>query len=111
MAGVSIADSARRHGCAPRTISGWLARGRRSPDGPSGVFASRLDSCRQERVVSRKGVPDRGEVLLLLSTAARAGSVPAMKALLAWHERERSGRTQRDPIDHFDELAARRSHK
>ena len=61
--------------------------------------------------MSRKGVPDRGEVLLLLSTAARAGSVPAMKALLAWHERERSGRTQRDPIDHFDELAARRSHK
>ena len=108
MAGVSISDAAPRHGCAPRTIKGWLERGRRAPDGPYGDFADRVDSRRRGRVVPRKRVPDRDEILLLVSTAAQAGSVQAMKELLHYHEHRDAGRTRRDRLDRFDELAARR---
>ena len=108
MAGASISDAARRHGCSPRTVKACLERGRRSPNGPYGDFADRVDSRRRERVVSRKRVPDHDEILLLLSTAARAGSVPAMKELLRHHERQDRGRTRLGPLDGFDELAARR---
>ncbi len=45
---------------------------------------------------------------MLLSDAARAGSVPAMKELLAWHEGRRANWEHPDPLDRFDELAARR---
>ena len=107
-AGTSIPDAARRHGCHPRTIKGWLERGRRSPDGPYGRFAHSVDSHRQGRAVPRNGVPDLEELLVLLSDAARAGSVPAAKELLAWHERRRANWERPDPLDRFDELAVRR---
>jgi hypothetical protein len=48
------------------------------------------------------------ETLDLLSLAARAGSVPAMKELLRWHERRHGSWKPRDPLEHFDQLAARR---
>ena len=108
VAGASIADAARRHGCSPRTVKGWLERGRRSPDGRYGRFAHSVYSRRQGRGVPRLGVPDREELLLLLSAAARAGSVKEMKELLHIHERQHAGWEPRDPLDRFDELAARR---
>ena len=55
-----------------------------------------------------RGIPSREELILLLSEAARTGSVQAMKELMRYHERPSSGRDQRDPLDDFDELAARR---
>ena len=56
----------------------------------------------------RKGVPDLEELLVLLGEAARAGSVPAAKELLAWHDRRRADWERPDPLDRFGELAARR---
>ena len=88
-------------------LRGWLERGRRAPNGSYGDFADRVDSRRRGRVVSRKRVPDRDEILLLLSTAARAGSVLAMKESLRHDERQDRGRTRLRPLDSFDELAAR----
>ena len=105
--GTSIPDAARRHGCHPRTIKKWLERGRRSPDGPYGRFAHSVDSHRQGRAVPREGVPDLEELLLLLSDAARAGSVPAMKEL-SWYEAPARSLGGRGPLDRFDELAERR---
>ncbi len=52
-------------------------------------------------------VPDQREVLELLSEAARAGSVSAMKELLAYHRERRQGRGP-DAVDELDELAERR---
>jgi len=95
-------------GCSPRTVAGWIERGRRSPTGPYGDFADTVDSRWRVRVVPRNGVPGRNEILTLLSAAARAGSVPAMKELLRYHDRQGHGRERRDPLDRFDELAARR---
>ena len=54
-----------------------------------------------------RGIPSKQEPLLL-SEAARTGSVPAMKELMRHHARERGSRTPRDTLDSFDELAARR---
>ncbi len=52
-------------------------------------------------------VPDKHEVLLLLSEAARGGSVAAMRELLAYHrERRQGGRP--DAVDALDQLAERR---
>ncbi len=54
-----------------------------------------------------RGIPSKEEVLLL-SEAARTGSVPAMKELMRHHAHQSPGRMRRDPLDRFDELAARR---
>jgi hypothetical protein len=49
------------------------------------------------------GVPDREEILQLLSTAVRAGSVSAMKELLRWYERQSPDRKRR-PLDGLTSL-------
>jgi hypothetical protein len=91
-------------------VTRWLARGRSDPDGPYATFAEAVDSRHEletEASVERSGVPDREEVVLLLSAAARAGSVSAQKVLLAWHDRHNGVRAL-NPLDQFDELARRR---
>jgi hypothetical protein len=60
-----------------------------------------------EATKGERGIPDEREVLELLSEQARTGNVSAMKELRAYH-RERST-AEADPLDRFDELAARRS--
>lgn len=52
-------------------------------------------------------VPDERELLMLLGEAARCGSVPAMRELLAYH-RERPQPQPGDVVTALDELAARR---
>ena len=85
------------------------------------AFRMRLERLAQERHTSMSAVvrsavmawtaqgdvPSEHEVLLLLSEAARCGSVPAMRELRAYH-RERAG-DHGDKVGHFDELAARPS--
>jgi hypothetical protein len=54
-------------------------------------------------------IADEHEVLVLLSEAARGGSVSAMKALLAFHRgRGRQPEVGREVCDELDELAHRR---
>ena len=84
------------------------------------AFRARLERLAQQRHTSmsaviksavmewtaQDGIPDQREVLELLSEAARCGSVPAMRELMAYH-RER-GSANQDKLAAFDELAARR---
>jgi transposase-like protein len=104
LAGASIEDAARTAGCSARTLKRWLAAGRSEPDGPYAAFVEAVDSRR--KLVPDAGVPDRQETLQLLSTAARRGSVPAMRELMRYHERAASEPT--GPLHYLDELAGRR---
>jgi hypothetical protein len=61
-----------------------------------------------EATAAERGIPSREELLVMLSEAARTGNVAAMKELLRYHERQGAGRKRPDPLDGFDELAARR---
>ena len=61
-----------------------------------------------EATATERGIPSRKELLGLLSEAAHAGSVPAMKELMRYYERRPASWEPRDPLDRFDELAARR---
>ena len=56
----------------------------------------------------RKTVPDRGELLDLLGSSAREGSVTAMKALLEEHRRDGND-DQKPAPSAIDQLAARRA--
>ena len=104
LAGASIEDAARAAGCSARTMKRWLAAGRSDPDGPYGAFAEAVDSRRNP--APGVSAPDLQETLQLLSTAARRGSVPAMRELMRYHERAASEPT--GPLHYLDELAARR---
>ena len=104
LAGASIEDAARAAGCSSRSVKRWAARGRSDPAGPYGAFAEAVDSRR--RLEPGSGVPDREETLLLLSAAARRGSVPAMRELMRYYERAASEPI--GPLDYLDELAVRR---
>ena len=104
LAGASIEDAARTAGCSSRSVKRWAARGRSDPDGPYGAFAAAVDGRRKLEPAS--SVPDREETLLLLSAAARRGSVPAMRELMRFYERAAS--EPMGPLHYLDELAARR---
>ena len=90
------------------------------------MLVARIDRLAEARQVSRSAaikaaiveatvpehttaIADEHEVLVLLSEAARGGSVSAMKALLTYH-RGRASRQEpvRDVFDELDELARRR---
>ncbi len=60
------------------------------------------------RKPSERPVADQAELLVLLSEAARAGSVPAMRELLAFHRTTRRKPGGFDVLDELDELAVRR---
>jgi hypothetical protein len=68
-----------------------------------------LRGARGERGWPRHSVEGGG--LLLLSEAARTGSVPAMKEVTCYHERQRGTWRPLDALDHFDQLAARRRYQ
>ena len=90
------------------------------------MLVARIDRLAEARQVSRSAaikaaiveatvpehataIADEQEVLVLLTDAARSGSVPAMKALLAYdhgHAKQPDG--ARDVFDELDELASRR---
>src|SRR4029450_12640987 len=53
------------------------------------------------------GIADEREALELLSVAARCGSVPAMRELLAFHDKQQQAKGAGDVFDELDDLAAR----
>lgn len=66
------------------------------------VRSAVLEATRADR-----GIPSKEELLVLLSEAARTGSIVAMNELLRYYDHQGPGRKQH-PLDGFDELAARR---
>ncbi|MCB8970361.1 MAG: hypothetical protein M9964_00450 [Solirubrobacterales bacterium] len=80
--GCSIADAARAAGCDSRTVDRWLSNGRKDPHGPYGRFAAQVEARLKERGMpasEHRAVMDRSELLEIISKAARAGSVAAMR--------------------------------
>jgi transposase-like protein len=108
VAGVSVADAARQHRIASRTIDRWLARGREDPDSKYGPFAEAVDKARAERELPPAGQrpADPAELRLLISKAARNGNVQAMRLLWEILGNEAGG--EAPPGDILDELEAKR---
>ncbi len=81
--GASIPDAALLVEIAPPTVSGWLSRGRKDPKSKYATFAARVDAALTEKKLPANGdLPaDHDELLILVSRAARAGNVTAMRLL------------------------------
>jgi transposase-like protein len=77
-AGASLADAARRAGVREKTLTGWLARGRRDDLGPFAVFAADVADARK-RAQQPPGPMTPAEFREHLERAVRAGSVQAMR--------------------------------
>jgi hypothetical protein len=107
--GVSVADTARQHRIASRTIDRWLARGREDPDSKYGPFAEAVDKARAERKLPPAGQrpADPAELRLLISKAARKGNVQAMRLLWEVLQDEGGEATSGDILDELE--AKRRS--
>lgn len=106
-AGLSVRDAARVGGIAEKTLKRWITRGRREEEGPFADFVARIEDAR-EYARNRPEPADADELAVLVSEAARAGSVPAMK--LRW-EMLAAGTVNDEPtpgIGSLDELAERR---
>jgi transposase-like protein len=108
VAGVSVADTARQHRIASRTIDRWLARGRQDPGSKYGPFAEAVDRARAHRELPPPGErpADPSELRILISKAARKGNVQAMRLLWEVHQAEDGDDRHRGDI--LDELEARR---
>ena len=110
-AGVSLPDACRALGLREQTVKSWLQRGRRESDGPFAEFVAAIEDARLASA-ARPGPMDAAELACVVSQAARAGSVAAMKlrhAMLVAEEREDAGRDDADgPLAEVDELARRR---
>jgi transposase-like protein len=105
-AGSSLADAARHAGVAPRTVDRWLQKGREDAHGRYGSFAAKVDAARQLQGVpgaTEAEVMSRRELRGLVATAARNGSVSAMKLADQMIE----DRPERQP-DQIDRIRARR---
>ena len=111
MTGVSVADTARQHRIASRTIDRWLARGREDPDSKYGPFAEAVDKARAERKLPPAGQrpADPAELRLLISKAARKGNVQAMRLL--WEVLHAEDGQDHARGDILDELEAKRRSK
>ena len=112
-AGVPLADACRAVGLREATVKGWLTRGRREGSGEYAAFVEALEEARVE-VRSRPAPMDEEELARVVSTAARAGSVQAMKLRWLMLARGRLAPGEEDtadgddPLAEVDELARRR---
>ena len=82
-AGATLPDAAREAGVSHPTIRGWVTRGHKDPTSKYGGFAAGVDAALTKRKLPENtDLPaDREELLVLVSRAARAGSVTAMRLL------------------------------
>jgi hypothetical protein len=111
VAGVSVADAARQHQVASRTIERWLSKGRLDPECRYGPFAEAVDRARAARALPPpdERPADPAELRLLVSIAARIGNVQAMRLLWEIVRDEAGG--EASPGDILDELEAKRRAK
>lgn len=79
LAGASAADAARQHGVSSRTVERWVQKGRLDSAGRYGAFAAAVDARRALEPEEDFEPVTADELALLVSKAARAGSVPAMR--------------------------------
>jgi hypothetical protein len=100
--GLTIKDAALAMEVREKTVRNWLAKGRSEDDGPHAAFAEAIEEAQQEAEV-REEPMDRDELLLVVSKAARKGSVQAMK-LMEEMLRANKDPGKKKPEDPFEEL-------
>ena len=100
--GATLPDAAREAGVAHPTLKGWLTRGRKEPSTKYGAFAAHVDAALTKRKLpANSDLPaDRDELLVLVSRAARAGNVQAMRLL--GELLDGSGDEAADELSEFD---------
>jgi len=81
--GVSLADACRHASVSDRTVRHWIARGRREPGTAYATLACEVDAARE--TAGDVGPMDEAELRRVVSRAAKAGSMPAMKLLWEMH--------------------------
>ena len=106
-AGLSLPDACSQAEVPINTVKTWLKRGRREDDGRYSEFAAAIDAARTAD--APLGPMSEEELALVVSRAARKGSVQAMR--LRWQQLSEAKRPSGsgDIFDTIDELAARRA--
>jgi hypothetical protein len=109
-AGVSLSDACRALELREATVKGWLTKGRREESGDYADFVAAVEEARQA-AEQRPGPMDESELIEVVSTRARAGSVQAAK--LRWEmlrapDEGEGAADEVDPLAEVDELARRR---
>lgn len=101
--GLTIKDAALAMEVREKTVRNWLAKGRSDEDGPHAAFAEAIEEAQQ--VAEERVEPmDRDELLLVVSKAARLGSVQAMKLMEEMLRRGANDDSDEKPSDPFDAL-------
>ncbi len=112
--GISQPDIAREVGLRLPTFRSWLVRGRREQAGDYHDFVLAYDAARLESK-SRPEPMDEAELLLVVSEAARRGSVQAMKLrwemICAERDADETESIEEPPLASLDELAERRAQR
>jgi hypothetical protein len=78
-AGVSLSDAARASSLDPRTVRGWIQRGRQEGEGAFCAFAEAVDAGRAEAEEAASGPLSEVEVRQLLEDQIRGGSIRALE--------------------------------
>jgi hypothetical protein len=101
--GLTIKDAALAMEVREKTVRNWLAKGRSEEDGPYAAFAEGIEEAQQE-AESKEEPMDREELLLVVSRAARKGSVQAMKLMeeLLRRGSDEDPEESQDPFDALD---------
>lgn len=102
--GLSLKDVARVAGVREKTLKGWLTRGRKETSGSYREFADAIDLARREADAREKPLTRR-ELKLLVSRAAKAGSVAAQKLYWEILRADAGDDDQQDPFDELDAAA------
>lgn len=110
--GLTQADIARELDIRLPTLKKWIARGRREDTGAYADFSRAYEAAREE-AKARPEPMDEAELLIVVSEAARRGSVQAMKLrwemICADREDEADAEPLEDSFAPIDELAERRA--
>jgi len=112
--GLTQADIARELDIRLPTLKKWIARGRREDSGEYADFSRAYDAARLESK-SRPEPMDEAELLIVVSEAARRGSVQAMKLrwemICAERDADETESIEEPPLASLDELAERRAQR
>lgn len=112
--GLTIKDAALAMEVREKTVRNWLAKGRNEDNGDYSRFAQLVEEAQGEAEAQEEPM-DRDELMLVVSKAARKGSVQAMKLMEEMLRRGNDDDSETedpfDALDAEDELAQRRSKK
>jgi hypothetical protein len=100
-AGATIDEAARGCELRPKTLAGWLTRGRREAEGAYTDFTQAVDLARKKAREAAASAMTPEEFEQHLAKAVRAGSTSAMKL---YYEIERDRRGKEPLGDEFDNL-------